>query len=154
MWEGTVVVPLEQLQSMVEELRDLQAILDCLMRYARGIDRLDRELLLSAYHPDAVDDHGKFLESPAEFWRWAYDQHTRVHLSHQHYIANHACDLEGDTAHCEIYYVFASMNREEPAMSMPGGRYLDRLEKRDGESAPSPPCWLPTLATTPGSASG
>jgi hypothetical protein len=31
------------------------------MRYSRAIDRLDRELLLSVYHEDAVDDHGVFV---------------------------------------------------------------------------------------------
>jgi hypothetical protein len=31
------------------------------MRYSRGIDRLDRDMLLSAYHPDAIDDHGMFV---------------------------------------------------------------------------------------------
>jgi hypothetical protein len=124
---------LDALHAMVEELHDRQAIKDCLMRYARGVDRFDRDLLLSAYHADAVDDHGKFLGGPTEFWDWAFGQHSRVHLSHQHYIVNHTCELDGDTAHTETYYVFVSMNREGPAMSMTGGRYIDRFEKRDGE---------------------
>ena len=35
---------------------DREAITDCLYRYTRGIDRLDRDLVRSAYHDDAVDD--------------------------------------------------------------------------------------------------
>jgi hypothetical protein len=124
---------LAELEMIVEGLRDRQAIWDCLMRYARGVDRFDRDLVLSAYHPDAVDDHGKFLGGPEEFFAWARAQHQKVHLSHQHYLANHSCDLDGDVAHTETYYVFASMNREGPAMSMTGGRYIDRFEKRRGQ---------------------
>ena len=128
-----MTVSIEGLLARVEVLEARQAIQDCLMRYARGVDRFDRDLLLSAYHPDAVDDHGKFLGSPSEFWDWAFDQHSRVHLSHQHYIANQSCEIDGDVAHAETYYVFASMNRQGPAMSMTGGRYIDRFERREGQ---------------------
>jgi ketosteroid isomerase-like protein len=128
-----MTLSVEQLQSVVLDLKDRQDIRDCLSRYARGVDRFDRELLLSAYHPDAVDDHGKFLGGPEEFWDWAFNQHSKVHLSHQHVLGTHSCDVSGDTAHAETYYMFVSMNREGPAMSMTGGRYIDRLEKRQGE---------------------
>lgn len=128
-----MTVDIEALDAQVRILVDRQAIWDCLMRYARGVDRFDRDLVLSAYHPDAVDDHGKFLGTREEFWDWAHDQHSRVHLSHQHYIANHSCDLSGDVAHTETYYIFVSMNREGVAASMTGGRYVDRFEKRDGD---------------------
>lgn len=124
---------LEDLQLLVERLLDREAIRDCLARYSRGVDRFDRDLLLSAYHPDAIDDHGKFLGDPVAFWEWAFDQHSRVHLSHQHYLSTHNCEIEGDAAHAETYYIFASMNREGAPMSMTGGRYIDRFEKRDGE---------------------
>jgi hypothetical protein len=124
---------LRQLASDVTIMRDRQAIWDCLMRYSRGVDRFDRDLVLSAYHPDALDDHGKFLGSPAEFWDWAHDQHSRVHLSHQHYIANHSCELDGDVAHTETYYMFAAICREGAPVAITGGRYVDRFEKRGGE---------------------
>jgi hypothetical protein len=37
------------------------------VRCCRGVDRMDRELLLSAYHSDAVDDHGMFVGGPEAF---------------------------------------------------------------------------------------
>lgn len=122
-----------RIQALRTDLQDRQAIRDCLSRYARGVDRFDRELLLSAYHPDAVDDHGKFLGDPEAFWDWAFDQHSRVHLMHQHFLGTHSCEIQGDSAHAETYYMFISMNRHGPPMSMTGGRYVDLLEKRDGE---------------------
>jgi hypothetical protein len=41
------------------------------MTYSRGIDRLDRELLMSVYHEDAIDDHGVFVGNREEFADWA-----------------------------------------------------------------------------------
>jgi hypothetical protein len=61
--------------------------------------------------------------------------HTATHLSHQHCIFNVTCDLDGDVAHTETYYMFVGMNRTGTPMAMSGGRYIDRLEKRDGRWA-------------------
>ncbi|MBW0103449.1 nuclear transport factor 2 family protein [Pseudonocardia sp. KRD-291] len=125
----------EELERAVVELRDRQAIHDCLMTYSRAIDRLDRELLLSVYHPDAIDDHGVFVGSAEEFADWAIDMHTKTHLSHQHCVFNCTVDLRGDVAHTESYYMFVGMNRAGEPLAMSGGRYVDRLEKRDGRWA-------------------
>jgi hypothetical protein len=61
--------------------------------------------------------------------------HTATHLSHQHCILNYTCDLDGDVAHTETYYMFVGMNRAGEPMAMTGGRYIDRLEKRGGRWA-------------------
>jgi len=37
-----------------------EAIRQAALRYCRGVDRLDPELMLSAYHDGATDDHGIF----------------------------------------------------------------------------------------------
>ena len=127
---------LEQLHRMVQDLTDREAIRDCLMRYCRGVDRMDRELLLSAFHPDFIDEHGKFVGTREEFADWALDQHARTHLSTQHYLMNHRCEVEGDTAHAETYFLFVAMNRSGgKPVQMNGGRYIDRLERRDGRWA-------------------
>ena len=125
-------VDLKQLQAVIEEIRDREAIRACLMRYTRGVDRFDRELILSAFHPDFIDEHGKFVGTREEFVDWALGQHREAHLSHQHYLMNHHCDLAGDVAHCETYFLFVAMNRKGKPLQMNGGRYIDRFEKRDG----------------------
>ncbi|GAA2339836.1 nuclear transport factor 2 family protein [Dactylosporangium salmoneum] len=119
----------------VRRLADRAEIADCLGRYARGMDRLDRDLVLSAYHPDAVDDHGKFVGSPAEFVRWSFAMHRQHHHSHLHAILHHSCELDGDTAHTEAYFMFLSMNRTGAPWSASAGRYIDRFERRDGRWA-------------------
>jgi hypothetical protein len=124
---------LEELAAIVGEMQDRDAIWQCLQRYARGCDRFDRDLILSAFHPDAIDDHGKFVGGPEEFVAWAMRQHTEAHLGHQHNLFNHLCELSGDVAHTETYFMFAGMNRKGDPLVLSGGRYLDRFEKRDGE---------------------
>jgi hypothetical protein len=56
----------EELKRAVTQIQDRQAIVDCLSRYSRRIDRMDRELLLSAYHQDAIDAHGTFVGNREE----------------------------------------------------------------------------------------
>ena len=125
----------EKLEAALTQLLDRQAIHDCLMNYSRGVDRLDRELLLSIYHPDAIDDHGMFVGNREEFADWVIGMHSGTHLMHQHALFNHSCDLDGDTAHCETYYMFAAMNQVGQPLVVSGGRYIDRFEKRDGRWA-------------------
>ena len=42
-----------ELRERVARLEDRAEIHECMMRYARGMDRRDRELLRSAYHDGA-----------------------------------------------------------------------------------------------------
>ena len=51
----------------IETLLAKQEITDVVYRYARGIDRMDFELVRSCYHPDAYDDHGAFKGNVDEF---------------------------------------------------------------------------------------
>ena len=46
------------LEEKVRVLVSKDEIRDVLMRYARGVDRGEADLITSCYHPDAVDDHG------------------------------------------------------------------------------------------------
>jgi hypothetical protein len=121
-----------ELVSMVQEQRDRQAIYDCMMRYCRGVDRFDRELALSAYHPGALDDHGHYVGPAEGLIASAFALHGKLHRRTQHHITNHYCELDGATAHAESYYLCSMLNRESPFFSVTGGRYIDRLENRDG----------------------
>jgi hypothetical protein len=62
----------------MDGLLERHRIIDCIYRCARGVDRLDRELVLSGFHPDAVDHHGHFLTSPTQFigWLWLITNRT------------------------------------------------------------------------------
>lgn len=120
-----------ELIDFVTQQKDRQEIMDCLLRYTRGVDRHDRALMLSAYHPDAFDDHGVAEGIAADFVDWAIGWHGEHQTKHQHIITNHTVELDGDTAHGETYYVFWGENRQGPPQ-LSFGRYIDRFEKRDG----------------------
>ena len=119
--------------ALIREMKDRQEIYDCLTRYCRGIDRLDREMLLSAYHPDAVDDHGAFVGPVGAWADFVLDLHSTHQHRTQHLLANHRCTIDGDVAEAETYYVFRSLNKTAPLHTSASGRYVDRLEKRDGD---------------------
>jgi hypothetical protein len=116
----------------IETLIDRQDILDCLTRFSRGMDRFDRELFLSAFHADATIAAGDFVGSPGDLYDWASNMHEQGQSATHHNLLNHTCDLDGDTAHTETYYLFVGRNRDESNW-IAGGRYIDRLERRDGQ---------------------
>lgn len=113
------------------DLLDRQSILDCLIRFSRGMDRFDRGLFLSAFHSDAIVDAGDFVGGPEELYAWASDLHEQGQLSTHHNLLNHSCEIDGDVVHTETYYLFTARNRDETNW-VAGGRYIDRLERRVG----------------------
>jgi len=116
----------------LSDIADRAEILDCLNRYARGMDRHDRDLARSAYHDDAIDDHLGFSGPVDDFLDWAFTYQERG-VRHQHYIGNHLAEIDGDSAHAETYFFFvASPPDDDAPLSIYGGRYIDRLERRDG----------------------
>lgn len=118
----------------LRELCDRQDILDCIHRYCRAVDRFDREMLLSVYHPDAIDDHGHFVGGPEAFADWAFNYHRQYQECTHHVVTNHTCELAGDVAHTETYWLFSGRNKGASS-SIHFGRYLDRFERREGRWA-------------------
>ncbi len=121
------------MDARLQELLDRQAIQECVNRYARGLDRHDDEMVASAYHDGAVDHHGDFLGSPADFIPWANELHAADWVAHHHHLTTHTAEIDGDVAHAETYCIGTFLRRDRTVVDMGGGRYIDRLERRDGE---------------------
>lgn len=117
--------------SILAELADRHAIHQVMLRYARGLDRLDNALARSCYWDDAIEDHGHFVGTPDDFIPWA-DGATLRFAATQHAILNHVCDLQGEEAFCETYYHFSGVTASGPNF-MSTGRYVDHFRKRCGE---------------------
>lgn len=115
----------------LDALLDRQDIHDCLTRFARAMDRFDRALFLSAFHADAVIAAGPFVGSPADCYDWAVPMHEAGQVATHHNLLNHSCEIDGDTAHSETYYLFVGRNRDDSNW-IAGGRYIDRFERREG----------------------
>ncbi len=119
------------LEARLRELLDRQDIWSVVLRYARGIDRMDRELVRSCYWDDAIDDHYAYLGTPDHFIDVTFEGCRRTSIVQHHGVSNHTCEIDGDDAHCETYYTFIGANIEPPhLLSM--GRYIDHLQRREG----------------------
>jgi hypothetical protein len=123
----------------VQRLLDLVAIQEVLNRYCRGIDRVDGEILASCYHSDAIDTHpGTTPDDQRNFISWAMEQLPNWADGTggmMHYLTNINVDIDGDVAWAESYFhaFHWGLPRDDPERNyMGGGRYIDRLERRDG----------------------
>jgi len=122
---------IKALRSEVRYLRDRQDILDCINTYGRGLDRLDADLIRNSFHPDAVDNHGPFVGPVPEFTKFAIDVESSFAWTH-HGITSHSCEIDGNSAHAESYVYWIVKLADGTTLAAGGGRYVDRLERRDG----------------------
>jgi len=123
----------EQLSPRLQAAVDKSEIMDILAKFARGLDRLDENLLRSVLHHDATLDLGPgiFQGAGGDYVRWALGVFQGVRSSH-HMIGNTRIELEGDAALVESYFhthirIEKPVGREDVFL---GGRNLDRFERR------------------------
>jgi hypothetical protein len=119
----------------LDELLDKQEIHERLMRYCRGVDRGDAELIAQAFHPDAMADHGHvFFTGDTIGEVLARMSATHTNASGMHMTGNELIEIDGDTAVSEVYFLdFIERERDGETMLMTrGARYVDRWERRDG----------------------
>ena len=120
----------------LQELLDEAAIRKVHIRYCRAIDRMDWDLLRSCYHPDAQDDHGEFVGGIDAFIDYCKAGTPNFERTF-HVSANHLVDVDGDRAWVEIYalaYHRVPAGPDGPERDLIScGRYVDRMERRDGE---------------------
>lgn len=118
----------------IERLLAEHAIERVLHAYCRGIDRMDRELVSSCYHPDAVDTHGSFEGGVDEFLAWVWRLLDRYEHT-MHMLTNILVDIDendSDVAVCESYGIaFHSSANPDPKLNLiTGFRFADRFERR------------------------
>ncbi len=109
-------------------------IQNVLVRYCRGMDRMDRALTLSCWHEGGTDDHAPLYSGSAEgFVEWLWPVHEQM-ISTRHEIFNIQIGIKGEEAGSECYYrVFLEIPEGEKVFFLIGsGRYVDTFEKRDG----------------------
>jgi hypothetical protein len=120
-----------------EQLAELVArreIEDLVMRYSRGIDRLDAEAVRSCYHPDGTDRHTGFSGPRDEFVAWVMAAVRRFDGT-LHLVCNHFSEVEGERAVAESYglaYHWGTPAEDVRLNFVSAFRYVDRLERRDG----------------------
>lgn len=127
--------------SLVQELLDRQKITDVLFRYARGIDRQDKELVRSAFFPDAIERHPEYHGDRDLFIELTWRDLTSLWRS-QHFISNISIEFDGDRAYTECYARVVHLGHPAPPADSPFPpghvfhgihRYIDIFERRRGE---------------------
>jgi ketosteroid isomerase-like protein len=112
---------------------DEREITACLHRYCRGIDRMDADLVRSAYHDDGYDDHGDYFRGGVEdYLAWVMPVLANRFTSTMHTLSNITVEVEGDTARSESYLIAYHISAGTGALRVFGARYLDRFARRDG----------------------
>lgn len=119
---------------IMQELADREAIRECLYRYSRGVDRLDANMVRSAYWPDCDDQHLDFRGNAEEFINWSFPLMGMMDQT-MHMIGNVLMTIDGSVASVESYfYGYHRVTIEGVKQDVIGaGRYLDTFEKRDDE---------------------
>lgn len=124
---------LAELERKVQYLTDRQQILDCIVRNACGNDRFDAERVSGTYHPDGMHEIGSSAIPGPKYGEHANHAHGAMCEQNQHHVTMHACDIDGDTAHAESYVIGLFLDKGRETSRILSGRYIDRLEKRNGE---------------------
>jgi ketosteroid isomerase-like protein len=113
---------------VIRDLVDRAAIQDVILRYARGVDRRDLDLVASCFLPDALYEgamaHGAIGDALAAL----RDRMTRYDAT-MHFIGNQLIDITGDAASSETYavaYHRLTENGDAKLFSV-GVRYCDEL---------------------------
>ena len=123
----------QELRRDIQYLKDRQAIFDCISRHARGHDRHDSELITSCYWEDGIDEHGNAINPGPKYAEWVNEDHSKASILHTHSLSTHNCELDGDVAHCETYVIVGLLDHGGQTARLISGRYIDRLERRNGE---------------------
>jgi len=122
-----------ELKAKIAYLSDRQQIHDVYLRYMRGFDRNDVELMRSAFWPDVQINYGAQSNTFNEFVGRHLNQHTRDLTHYAHLITNEFVDIAGDVAHVETYVTRLSSNKKDGKSMIVGARYIDRLDRRNGD---------------------
>jgi hypothetical protein len=121
----------------LRQLLDKQEIYEVLLRYTRGLDRLDSALLASCYHADAWHDHGMWKGPAVEFVEYCATTLATMDRT-LHVVENALITLDGEASAAAETYC-AALHRVASTKSPSGFanhtvhlRYVDRFERRDG----------------------
>jgi hypothetical protein len=118
-------------------LLDKQAIREAVLRYCRGVDRLDMDMVRSAYHPGGIDHHTGFSGPIEDYVVWV-EAGLRRFDGTTHIVGNHYAEIDGDVAVTETYgqAVHWGTPADDPRRNFTTGfRYVDHMARRDGRWA-------------------
>ncbi|MDX1733462.1 MAG: nuclear transport factor 2 family protein [Halioglobus sp.] len=114
------------------EVADRLAIQEVLASHSRGLDRLDPATLADCYWPEAEVDYGAYKGPAAPFVELVIGALDGQYELTRHGLGNVLIALAGDSARSETCVSAGHLLRGAQEELHFYGRYLDRLERRDG----------------------
>ena len=116
----------------LQALLDKQSIYEVLVRYCRGVDRCDEELISSAFHTDSYDDHGYWKGPGRELAPFLADRLRKADSATTHSITNVLIELDGDLARSEaqVHATLIRRGSNPVEVDVVGARYVDRFSRR------------------------
>lgn len=125
---------INSIAARLQALEDKQAIHENHMRYLRGVDRKDWDLIRSTYWPDAVHDHGEVQGDVEQLITWIQEWHAIIPQV-LHFHGNEYIEVNGDVAIMEAYLLTLQDEASDKGSKFDwiGSRYIDRYERRNGE---------------------
>lgn len=118
-------------------MTDRHDIAEVVLRYCRGVDRLDLDLVRSAYHANGIDHHTGFDGTIDEYLAWVSVALRRLSGT-MHIIGNQLIELAGDRAVCETYgqaVHWDDQGHDAGRNFTSGFRYVDDMTFADGRWA-------------------
>ena len=119
----------------LDRLKAVEAVRDAVMRFARGLDRMDHALMASAFHADATVDLGAIFVGPVAQFLDVTMVHQARQRDVQHMVGNMLVRVDGAHATAESYELArhkSPVNGEMVDLVL-AMRTLDRFERRGGE---------------------
>lgn len=116
-----------------QEIADRLAIQDILHCHSRGLDRQDSTLLQACYWPDAEVDYGAYKGPARQFVELVLPALQATYELTRHCLVNTTIVVQDELARSESYVNAAHLSLDAQEEMSFAGRYLDRLEKRQGQ---------------------
>lgn len=138
-------------QYTAQRIADRFAIQDMMYRWCRAVDRLDKQGMLDIFWPGAIDSHGPYIGPAEGLVEWILVRHRPIGTS-SHFVGNMLIEFASDDVALVETYVRTIQQyppeAKQQLAQLTGGasgdpksamdmftssRYLDRMERRNGE---------------------
>jgi hypothetical protein len=116
-----------------EQMADRLAINDILNLHSRGLDRLDKDIVQLAYWPEADVDYGAYKGNAHTFAELVVQALAGQYELTRHSLSNTLIDFSENGARSESSVSAAHLLVGGQEELLFYGRYLDQLEKRNGQ---------------------
>jgi hypothetical protein len=127
---------LQQMNPVLQEVIDHHEIRKVMSVYCHGCDRGDEARMASVYLEQSWDDHGNYKGPGRQFASYVMKLQDSDATAYSHLLGQSQIRVNRDQAGAETYFIACARNQDaagRPVVNFIGGRYVDTLERCEGE---------------------